>query len=245
VRLPKHPFPVRTVFRRCFLANFGVDAGAMRRVLPHHIDPDLHEGEAYLSVVVGQMERMRPTPVPRPLGITYNQIVYRAVVRCGAERGVHFLRSDADSPIMCALGNAMSFFRFHRSAITFSDRDGHLDLDVTTKSAEPGGIRASYDLDAARHQLPATSAFTDLGTAQQWLVELFTAFDHTAGSQHIDAVRIDRGEWEIKVVDDHRAEYDFLTAGPFGPGNTRLDSVFLVGDVPYRWHRLERLPLPG
>jgi hypothetical protein len=116
---------------------------------------------------------------------------------------------------------------------------------VRTKSAEPAGIRASYDLGAARHQLPATSAFADLRAAQQWLVELFTAFDYTPGSQHIDAVRIDRGEWDIKVVDDHRAEFDFLTAGPFGPGNSQLDSVFLVGDVPYQWHRLERLPLPG
>jgi uncharacterized protein YqjF (DUF2071 family) len=87
VTLPKHPFPVRTVFRRCLLANFRVDVGARRRVLPSHIDPDLHAGVAYVSVVVGQMERMRSTCVPQLLGITYDQIVYRAVVRCGTERG--------------------------------------------------------------------------------------------------------------------------------------------------------------
>lgn len=90
MRIPKHPFPVQTVFRRCFLANFAVEADTMRRMLPQYIAPDLFDGEAYLSVVVGQMDRMRPTIVPRVLGITYNQVVYRAVVRCGAERGVHF-----------------------------------------------------------------------------------------------------------------------------------------------------------
>ncbi|HUS61002.1 MAG TPA: DUF2071 domain-containing protein, partial [Acidimicrobiales bacterium] len=146
MRLPKHPFPVRTIFRRCLLANVAVDGDAMARALPPHIEPDLYDGEAYVSVVVGQMDRMRPALVPRALGITYNQIVYRVVVRCGGERGVHFLRSDADNSLMCALGNAMSFFRFHRSEITFTERDGRLDLDATTSRQEAAGIHASYDV---------------------------------------------------------------------------------------------------
>lgn len=57
MRLPKHPFPVRTVFRRCLLANFGVDAGAMGGVLPAHIEPDLHAGEAYLMAVASTLGR--------------------------------------------------------------------------------------------------------------------------------------------------------------------------------------------
>lgn len=241
MRLPKHPFAVRTIFRRCLLANVAVDGDAMRRALPPHIDPDLYDGEAYVSVVVGQMDRMRPAFVPRPLGITYNQIVYRVVVRCGDERGVHFLRSDADNRLVCALGNAMSFFRFHRSEIRITEQGGRLDLDVTTFGHEAAGIHASYDLVGARRRLEG-SAFPDLATAQHWLVELFAAFDYTPGRSHVDVVRIDRGEWDVRVVDDTRAHYDFFAGERFGPA--RLDSVFLVGDVPYHWHRLERMPLP-
>src|SRR6266511_3513228 len=122
MRLPKHPVPMLTTFRRCLLVNFAVDPDAMQVLLPRHIEPGLHEGHAYLSVVVAQMERMRPAFAPRVLGITYKQIVYRVVVRCGEERGVHFLRSDADSRTMTALGNAFSFFRFHHSAIEFRER---------------------------------------------------------------------------------------------------------------------------
>jgi uncharacterized protein YqjF (DUF2071 family) len=48
---------VRTVFRRCLLANFGVDAGAMGGVLPAHIEPDLHAGEAYLMAVASTLGR--------------------------------------------------------------------------------------------------------------------------------------------------------------------------------------------
>lgn len=248
MRLPKHPVPMRTMFRRCLLANFAVDPDAMRAVLPRYIEPDLHDGRAYLSVVVGQMERMRPAFVPRALGITYNQIVYRAVVRCGEERGVHFLRSDADNRLMCVLGNALSFFRFHRSSISLREQDGRLDLDVETSSAVPGGIRARYTVANARRSLPATSAFADLDTAQKWLVELFAAFSCTPGRSAIDVVRIERGDWDVRVVDDLRGEYDYLTSGspgtPFGPATAQLDSVFLVGDVPYLWHPLTHTPLP-
>jgi uncharacterized protein YqjF (DUF2071 family) len=247
VRLPKHPVSMRTVFRRCLLVNFAVDSGAMRRLLPPHIEPDLHGGDAYLSVVVAQMDKMRPGFLPQALGVTYNQIVYRVVVRCGGERGVHFLRSDADSRLMTVLGNAFSSFRFHHSAIDFTERDGLLELDVDTTSAVPAGIRATYTVAEAHRSLPPTSGFPDLATARAWLVELFAAFAYTPGRAALDVVRIARGEWDVRVVDDLRGRYDFLTsgAGPFPSGTARLDSVFLVGDVAYVWHRGERIPVPG
>jgi hypothetical protein len=192
------------------------------------------------------MERMRPAFAPQPLGINYNQIVYRVVVRRDRERGVHFLRSDADSRIMCALGNALSFFRFHRSPMRFRQRPDSnlLDLDVETSSDVPGGVRATYDVGHSRRQLPETSAFDDLAAARAWLVELFAAFSYTTGRSRIDVVRIERGDWDLRVVDDLRGEYDYMTSGPFPIGSSRLDSVFLVGDIPYHWHRLNHLPLP-
>jgi uncharacterized protein YqjF (DUF2071 family) len=246
VRLPKHPVPMRTMFRRCLLVNFAIDPDAMGRALPPHIEPDLYDGDAYLSVVVAQMERMRPAFAPQAFGVTYNQIVYRVVVRCGDERGVHFLRSDADNSLMAAFGNVFSSFRFHRSAIELAERDGRLELDVHTTSDVPADIYATYTVSDPRRSLPSTSAFPDLATATSWLVELFAAFAYTPGRSDIDVVRIARGAWDVHVVDDLRGHYDFLTSsrGPFPPDTTRLDSVFHVGDVPYVWHRGERIPAP-
>lgn len=132
----------------------------------------------------------------------------------------------------------------HHSRIQFTERGQSLDLVVTTTSAQPGGIHATYEFGRVRRELPPSSAFPNLPTAQEWLVELFTAFDYTAGRPAIDVVRIDRGEWDVRVVDDTRGQYDFVTSGPFGSGAARLDSVLLAGDVPYRWHRLERIGLP-
>ncbi len=239
MRFPKHAFAVRTVFRRCLLVNFAVDPDELARVLPRPVEPDVYNGEAFVSVVVGEMDKMRPVGVPHALGITYNQIVYRAVVRCGDERGVHFLRSDADSRVMSAFGNLMSFFRFNHSEIAFTHRDGRLDLDVRTTTQPSADIAASYTIAAPGTTLTETSTFADLDEAKRRLVELFAAFHYTEGNDWIDVVRIKRGEWNVQVVTDERAEYAFMTAGaPFT--KARLDSVFFVGDVPYHWYRLEK-----
>lgn len=244
---PRHPFPVTTVFRQCVLVNFALDPEALRRVLPRHIEPDIHRGAAWLSIVVGRMDRMRPVGCPRLFGITYDQVVYRAVVRCGTERGVHFLRSDADNRLMCFLGDRMSFFRFHHARVAFRTDASHvLHVDVQRTVSGPADIEASYGLGNAARMMPATSRFESLAEAQHWLVELFTAFDYNARLDAIDCVRIRRGEWNVAVVVDERGRYDFMQRGPiFDERNAELDSVFFVGDVPYRWHRLERRYLHG
>lgn len=111
---------MRTVFRNCFLVNFAVEPNALAAQLPGHLRPDVHHDRAFVSVVIAKMERMRPAFLPAALGVTYIQVVYRAIVLCGSERGVCFLRSDADHPLMVLGGNALTFFQFHRADITWS-----------------------------------------------------------------------------------------------------------------------------
>jgi hypothetical protein len=239
--IPKHPVPMTTVFRECFLVNFAVQPEVMRRLLPGPIEPDLFEGEAYLSIVIADMEKMRPAFLPRFLGVTYNQVVYRAVVRCRGEAGVHFLRSDADDALMSLAGDWLTFFRFHHSRVAIRHERRHLHFDLTT----PGhcaDIHASFDLGSARQALPPGSRFKTLAEAQDFLVELFAAFAHDPFTQHTSRVRIKRGEWKIAVVDDRRAHYPFMQDGPLFPaGCARLDSIFYVKDLPYYWHTLERV----
>ena len=121
--IPVHPVAMKTTFRRCFLVNFAVDPAAMRAQLPAHLEPDLHDGRAYLSVVIADMMRMRPAFLPAALGVTYTQVVYRAIVRFGLERGVTFLRSDADNRFMVAAGNALGADPILHHAALLKSRD--------------------------------------------------------------------------------------------------------------------------
>jgi hypothetical protein len=116
--------------------------------------------------------RMRPAGVPAALGVSYRQVVYRAVVRCGPSRGVYFLRSDADSRVMNAGGNLLSFFRFHHATVAWT-RD--LDRQRVTVASSNG--TADIDLalgTGALRALPGGCAFPALAQAKEHLVDLFT-----------------------------------------------------------------------
>lgn len=240
MRFPKHPFPVTTVFRRCVLVNFSSDPATLARALPPPLVPALYADRAWVSIVIATMEKMRPAFVPRALGISYNQVVYRAIVDCEGNRGVHFLRSDADSRVMTWLGNLMSFFRFHRSRVEIGSEDASLRVEVRSTEAK-ADISATFDLASASDRLPSTSAFGDLAEAKRWLVELFTAYHPRPARRPIDVVCIDRSDWRLTVL-PNAGVYRFMDAGdPFTPGSARLDSVFVVEDLKYRWHRLSRI----
>ena len=238
--IPKHPIPMKTVFRNCFLVNFAIDPEIMRRRLPPEISPDLYADKAFLSVVIADMEKMRPAFLPRALGITYNQVVYRAVVRCGGERGVHFLRSDADNRLMSLAGDLLTFFHFNHSRVTQKQEDGRYYFDL--ESGDQADIHATFDVAHQSQHMPTASRFRSLAEAQSFLVELYAAF--TSDSRHISTVRIKRGEWKVSVVEDLRGVYEFMDGSVLFPsGSAHLDSVFYVSDVSYYWFRLEKRPM--
>jgi uncharacterized protein YqjF (DUF2071 family) len=235
--VPKHPVPMRTVFRNCFLVNFAVDPQVMSRLLPPGISPDLYRDTAFLSVVIADMEKMRPAVLPRAFGITYNQVVYRAVVRCNGERGVYFLRSDADNRLMCLVGNLLTFFHFNYSRVRQKLENGKFYFDL--ESRDHADIHSTFDLSSRSQIMPPMSRFRSLVEAQDFLVELYAAF--ASDSRYVSTVRIERGEWSVTIVEDLRGVYDFMNSSALFPaGSATIDSVFYVSRIPYYWSRLEK-----
>lgn len=240
--IPKHPIPMKTRFRKCFLVNFGVSPAVMRRILPAPLEPDLHNDEAFLSVVIAAMEKMRPAFLPAAFGVTYLQVVYRVVVRCRGRRGVFFIRSDANHRFMCLMGNLLTFFRFNHSTMSYRQENNRIHFDLQAAPSHHADIQATFDLAQRSDELPATSTFETLYEAQQFLVELFAAFSPNPDQRTINVVRIKRGEWDIKTVPDCRASYQLMASSDlFTAKHTRLDSVFYVVDLPYYWHTLEQI----
>jgi uncharacterized protein YqjF (DUF2071 family) len=233
------------VFRHCVLANFAIRPDALAARLPAPLRPDVHDGAAYLSIVIAEMERMRPAFLPAALGITYTQVVYRAVVRCGDERGVHFLRSDADHSLMALAGNALTFFRFHRSDVEWRLGPDAISFRLLPRDGAAAAIDADYDLASSGTSLPASSRFTTLEQAQRFLTELYVAFGAPRRDGRIDAVRIRRNDWRSLVVPDRIASYQAMESGLlFRRGEAQLDSCFYVEQMNYHWQRGEKLAPP-
>jgi hypothetical protein len=123
--------------------------------------------------------------------------------------------------------------------VTQKQADGRYYFDL--ESGDHADIHATFDLAHASQHMPAASRFRSLAEAQGFLVELYAAF--TSDARHISTVRIKRGAWQISVVEDLRAVYEFMDGSPqFPGGSAQLDSIFYVSDVSYYWHRLEKRP---
>ena len=150
---PKHPFPMETIFQSCFLVNFGMDPKILEALLPPPIKPDTYNEEAFLSIVISDLRDMRPTFVPKSLGFNFNQIVYRAIVKRKGERGVHFLRSDANNKLMCLAGNLFSFFHFNYAEITSLQTENFHSVEVKSKNHE-ADIKAEYDISKPNYEMP-------------------------------------------------------------------------------------------
>jgi uncharacterized protein YqjF (DUF2071 family) len=239
--VPKHPLPMRTLFRQCLLANFAVEPEVMRRLVPPPLEPDLHGGAAWLCVVIAEMERMRPAFLPALLGVTYHQVVYRVVVRHRGERGVYFLRSDANHAAMALAGDWLTFFRFHRSAIEVRREGDLLQVELQALPSHHADIGATVVVSPGARAMAPGSRFGTLAEAQGFLVELYAAFGVDPLTGEVSTVRIERGGWDLRVVESRKARFDFMDGSRLFPaGSARLDSAFYVESIPYRWRTLER-----
>ena len=110
----KHPFPMKAIFRNCFLVNYSMEPQTLQNVLPPGLTPDLYKGKAFVSIVIADLEDMRIGFLPKCFGMNYKQIVYRAhVLAPNGERGVTFLKSYANSVPMSFTGSLFSIFHFN------------------------------------------------------------------------------------------------------------------------------------
>lgn len=228
-----------TTFRHCFLVNFAVRPASLSRLLPTPLAPDIHAGFAFVSIVIAEMHRMRPAILPAPFGVTYDQVVYRAVVRCGDERGVTFLRSDANSRLMVLGGNLLTFFRFHHATTNWVRTPERVRFSLTPRS-DRVAIAAEYDLSTSGTCLPASSRFRDLRSAEKFLTELYAAFGSQRRDGRVEVVRIARTPWNSAVVNGHAGTYEAMTSGTlFQAGEAEMDSIFYVRELEYQWRPLE------
>lgn len=233
-----HPVPMRAEFRECFLVNFSLEPDVLAARLPRHLMPDIHDGRAFLSIVIAQIRGMRPSLLPELLGVDYTQVVYRAVVTCGGQRGVYFLRSDADNALMALAGTALTFFRFHWTRVEWKLGDGITRFSLRPRRMEAASIEAEFESCADQENMPASSRFRNLPLAQSFLTELYVAFGPKCSGGKADAVRIDRSEWTSLLVRDRIGKYEAMSSGVlFGAGEAELDSVLHVRSMKYRWHR--------
>lgn len=242
-------FPMRTVFQDLFLVTFAVSPASLNALLPDSIRAFERNGEAYISIVVGNLRGMRLGFVPEFLGTNYYQIVYRAVVQIeerGVPRiGVFFLRSDCNDPMMSFFGNRFTEFRFHyfhSGSISLMRRDDRSLISI--ESSDGGGdlIGALVHRGAAESHPPA-KGFSSVAEEKEVLVELFHAFAQDDAKGVVYDLEIERERWNLYRVDCTELFSAFFHEGPFTPATARLASALHIRECSYVWKPMTAIPL--
>lgn len=236
---------VETEWIEALSLNYRVPAEDLARRLPAPLEPETFKGSGWVQILVSSLREMRPRGLPGPAGVSFYQVSYRAAARYRStgglwRRGGYFLRSETNDPLMRAVGNRLTEFRFHEfgAADIVMLRDGER-LTVGIDAEAPGGKLIAVVDTTPLESPPARSVWSSLAELHEPLVDCCDAFGVDGEAGFLYTLSIERGSWRPRFVgaDDLYCEY-FAAGGDWR--EAVLDSILHIPRCPYRWLPLQR-----
>jgi hypothetical protein len=252
----------------CLLLSYRTPARSVRHLVPRGLDLVTRGGFAFWNVAASRVEHLRPAALPQRFGVSYRHVAYRLHVEArtaGAGtsansantlRGLYFVRSDADSGVVGALGNLFTDFRFHPAEVELSSRDGVLTLAVQGKQeqpdprdGEPRGdagdciVRVAEGIEAIAP--PPGSPFASAEEAERVLKypTLGLSVDLDGRYLHLAEVIRDEAAWSERPVRLIEAHFRFFEELGLGPDEVQLERATRVAPIDYRWRLGRRVAL--
>jgi uncharacterized protein YqjF (DUF2071 family) len=185
-------------WERTLMIHLEVDARELRRHVPFELD--LYDGRAFVSLVAFTMTRMRPrfggkitAAMFRPI-TTHDFLNVRTYVRHKDEPGIHFLAEWLSNWLAVQLGPRTFALPYHHGRINYQHDFAARQLRGTVKDLRTGNS-FSY---RATPELRTSFTPCSSGTLDEWLMERYTAFNHTRGRSRF--FRIWHPPWpQVKV----------------------------------------------
>jgi uncharacterized protein YqjF (DUF2071 family) len=240
---PTLPFDTDTIWEEAVAVNYRLDPVALRPLVPSVFDLDLYQGHGFVSLTASRLKDFGVGWLPPALRMNFYQATYRAHVtytdfRGRRMRGCYFVRSETNSSLMSLTANLLPEFRAHRCRtypILMARQGDHLLLTVDSGDDPAGKVVLLLDTSHPLAGMPASSVFPAASTAYDFLVDFYDAFAYAPDTTEVFLLRIERGPWDIRVVEPVDHYLGFFRAGSFPAGSAELDSIFYFRNVPYRW----------
>jgi uncharacterized protein len=166
------PWLLSQTWSRLLFAHWPVDPAELEPHLPRGVEPDTHEGRAWIAIVAFRMLGSRPLlPPRRPVLPPIPELNVRTYVHVGGVPGVWFLSLDASSPFFVRAGRAMYGLPYRVARMTTITSGGRVHYLSTRRTA---CFAASYEPCG-----PATPA--EPGSLEHFLVERYRLFSERRG----------------------------------------------------------------
>ena len=185
--MPRAPWKYYQEWNKAIFLHWKVDIHELKKFVPSHLEIDLFENEAWVSVVVFTMEKIRPKNLPPFSPITtFEEINIRTYVKYNGKRGVYFLSIEASKLLSCEIAKALSELPYRYSSMkrtlnTHSSSNKKTNDKVEIKFNVLEDIKDKLEID-------------------KWLTERYALFQDDAKS-NINEFEIHHVEWPISKIE--------------------------------------------
>ncbi|HMF74813.1 MAG TPA: DUF2071 domain-containing protein [Bryobacteraceae bacterium] len=243
--LKRHPFPIEADFGHSLVLTYAFPETLLQPLLPPGLILDTHAGCGFLAIALVETQHLRPSFLPRALGLNFFLSGYRIFARigsaAGALRGLYILRSDTNRRLMQFGGNLLTHYKYSLCKAVLETGSQTIRWSITTHNGE-ADLSVAADLSTKPAPLPVTSPFADLKEARRFAGPLPYTFNYEAQTKSIIAVQGVRRNWEPQPVSVHLdREPSFFNHPPFHVSEPRLANAFHLQSVSYSWRQGRRI----
>ena len=171
----------------------------LKKLLPPGLEPDLLEGNPWVSLVAFTMQKIRPAFLPsfKPVS-DFDEINIRTYVRSGNLSGVYFLSIEAGNKLSCKLARGISGLPYRYSEMRRQEQQ------YTSRNAEfEDSLSIRY---TTGNELPEKTV-TD-----RWLTERYALFQEEG--QHLNKFDIHHVEWPVQTLSLESLEVNYSRFQP-------------------------------
>jgi uncharacterized protein len=183
-------------------AHWPVEPGALRRLLPGGVEPDLRDGRAWVAVVAFRMTDTRAGGLfpPRGLG-SIPELNLRTYVTVGGQPGVWFITLDTSSPLFVGVGRGLFGLAYRRASMIVARHGSRI---YFASMHTDRSFVASYEPVGA-----ATPA--GQGSLEEWLFERYRLF--ALRGRELVSAAVAHAPWFLQAAD---ASIELNTLAPPG-----------------------------
>jgi Uncharacterized conserved protein (COG2071) len=231
----------------CFLLSYAIDSDRAASLVPAGLEPVTYRGFAFLNIVACHIDSMRPRFTPRGLGVTSWHVAYRIQVSAFLSggtsiQGLYFLRSDVDRPVICAVGNRLTDFRFHATQVRFRSEHERWNLQVED-SHGAGSAMLSVHRSTTR-DVATWSPFLSIEERERFLKYAPFGLSVSSSGRYLRVAEVRRDEalWREEPVGVETGTWNYPRA--LGLNSLQLVRATRVSPIDYVWRigRVEELP---
>lgn len=201
--MPRTPWVMTQTWHDLLFLHWPVEERMLRARMPAGLEPDLHDGQAYVAITPFHMTNMAPRGIPAIPGVSnMPELNVRTYVTVNGVPGVYFFSLDAGNPLAVGAARSMFFLPYHTAKMSVEERDGwiHYRSRRSGRASQPAELRGRYR-GVGAPEPPAS------GSLEYFLTERYCLYTFDS-SFHLYRVEIHHGPWSLALAE---AEIDVNT----------------------------------